>query len=277
MPGHGETMTVPAAAQQEVAELLSPSCSLGINTRLQKVLGILETHGLLYTRSLTPAAFLCHPQNRGGSMINGFNCHRKGNVILAYWIKPDLLAPNSLAIEIALNTSQRETQINANKRMVHESHDLLAGIKGSETFLTLANSHFAQWVKAIDNGCTGPGVAQVVAGEVKLLITQGWSWQVITSEAERLWPTLPSFAAMAMNSHNSNQIASNELECMMQLSALFQGGMKTDDAILAVQHSAPACKAYLDDVAYFCKMYSGGEKFPLLECLDHFCSCASIY
>ena len=87
MHGHGEAMTVPASAQKEVAELLSPTCSLGINTRLQKVLGILESHGLLYTRSLTPAAFLCHPQNRGGSMINGFNAHRKGNEILASGVK----------------------------------------------------------------------------------------------------------------------------------------------------------------------------------------------
>lgn len=278
MHGHGEAMTVPASAQKEVAELLSPTCSLGINTRLQKVLGILESHGLLYTRSLTPAAFLCHPQNRGGSMINGFNAHRKGNEILACGVKPDLLAPNSLAVEMALDASQREAQIQANKKMVQEAHGLLAAVKGDERFLTLANSHFVQWAKAIDNGCKGPGQAQVVASEdMKVLITQGWAWQVISNEAERIWPTLPAFAAMAMNSHNSNQIASNELECMMQLAALYQGGLNMDEAILAVQHSAPACKAYLDDVAYFCKMYSGGSSFPLLVCLDHFCTCASIY
>ncbi|CAK8988160.1 unnamed protein product [Durusdinium trenchii] len=76
---------------------------------------------------------------------------------------------------------------------------------------------------------------------------------------------------MAMNSHNSTQIASNELECMMQLAELYRGGMKMDEAVLAVRHSAPACKHYLEDVAYFCKMYSGGDSFPLLKCLDTHC------
>ena len=95
---------------------------------------------------------------------------------------------------------------------------------------------------------------------------------MISSEAERLFPTLPAFAAMAMNSHNSTQIASNELECMMQLGELYSGGMKLDDAVKTVQNSAPACKKYLDDVGYFCKMYTGGESFPLLKCLDTFCT-----
>ena len=75
-----------------------------------------------------------------------------------------------------------------------------------------------------------------------------------------------------MNSHNSTQIASNELECMMQLGELYSGGMKLDDAVKAVQHSAPACKTYLDDVGHFCKMYTGGASFPLLKCLDTFCT-----
>lgn len=79
---------------------------------------------------------------------------------------------------------------------------------------------------------------------------------------------------MAMNSHNTNQITSNELEAMMQLADLYQAGMKMDEAILAVEHSSPACKKYMQDVAYFCKMYSGGESFPLLQCLDSFCNLA---
>ena len=52
---------------------------------------------------------------------------------------------------------------------------------------------------------------------------------MISNDAERMFPDLPAFAAMAMNSHNSTQIASNELECMMQLGELYSGGMKLDD------------------------------------------------
>ena len=142
---------------------------------------------------------------------------------------------------------------------------------GSERFLTLANSHFIQWDKAMDAGCKGPdGSPLIVTPDMKPLLRDGWGWKIIRAEAEKTWPNLPSFASMAMNSHNSNQIATNELECMMQLADLYQAGMKMDDAIMAVQASAPACKAYLQDVAYFCKMFGGGQHLPIAEVLGPF-------
>lgn len=51
--------------EQEVKKLLSPSCPLGINIRLQNVLAILEEKGLVYTTVLCPSSLVCHPQNRG--------------------------------------------------------------------------------------------------------------------------------------------------------------------------------------------------------------------
>ena len=58
----------------------------------------------------------------------------------------------------------------------------------------------------------------------------------------------------------------------MQLSELYSGGMKLDDAVKAILDSAPACKQYVEDVGHFCKNYTGGESFPLLKCLDTFCN-----
>ena len=204
-------------------------------------------------------------------MINGHNAHKKGGDILSSGVKADLLPANSLAVEISLENNAKDQQFAANKKMVAESTGLLAEVHGSERFLTLANSHFIQWDKAMDAGCKGPdGSPLIVTPDMKPLLRDGWGWKIIRAEAEKTWPNLPSFASMAMNSHNSNQIATNELECMMQLADLYQAGMKMDDAIMAVQASAPACKAYLQDVAYFCKMFGGGSTFPLLKCLDHF-------
>lgn len=268
-----EAMALCHKAEQKVKELLSPSCPLPINSRLQQLLAILEENRLLYTTVICPSSMICHPQNRAGSMINAFNCHQKGANIIAGGVKPELLPPNSLAVEMALESSAKSFQIAANKKMILEAKGLLAPLRGDERFCTLANSHFVQWARALDHGCQGPDGNQLTPPlDMKPLLGNGWSWKVISSEAERLFPTLPAFAAMAMNSHNSTQIASNELECMMQLGELYSGGMKLDDAVKTVQNSAPACKKYLDDVGYFCKMYTGGESFPLLKCLDTFCT-----
>ncbi|CAL1135362.1 unnamed protein product [Cladocopium goreaui] len=265
-------MAVSPEILKSVTELLSPSCSLGINIRLQNVISTLESVGLIYSSKLAPAAFLCHPQNRGSSMVNAYNAHRKGHDILQAGVKAELLPPNSLALEVATDSKLKESQFKLNRKMVAGSNGLLAPIRGDERFLTLANSHFVQWARAMDNGCKGPdGNILIVSSDMKPLLKEGWSWRIISGEAEKLWPQLPAFAAMAMNSHNTNQITSNGLECMMQLADLYQAGMKMDEAILAVEHSSPSCKNYLKDVAYFCKMYCGGQNFPLLQCLDHFC------
>lgn len=259
--------------EQEVKKLLCPSCPLGINIRLKNVLAILEDKGMVYKSVLCPSSLMCHPQNRGGSMINAYNCHRKGQDIVACGVKAELLAPNSLAVEMSLDPIAKSHQIACNQKMISEAKGLLAPLQGGERFCTLANSHFVQWARALEHGCIGPDGHQLTPPvDMKPLLQNGWSWTVISNEAERQFPNLPAFAAMAMNSHNSTQIASNELECMMQLSELYSGGMKLDDAVKAVLHSAPACKAYLDDVGYFCKNYTGGESFPLLKCLDTFCN-----
>ena len=211
-------------------------------------------------------------------MVNAYNAHRKGHDILQAGVKAELLPPNSLALEVATDSKLKESQFKLNRKMVAGSNGLLAPIRGDERFLTLANSHFVQWARAMDNGCKGPdGNILIVSSDMKPLLKEGWSWRIISGEAEKLWPQLPAFAAMAMNSHNTNQITSNGLECMMQLADLYQAGMKMDEAILAVEHSSPSCKNYLKDVAYFCKMYCGGQNFPLLQCLDHFCSLAMFY
>lgn len=193
-------------------------------------------------------------------MINAYNCHRKGQDIVAGGVKAELLAPNSLAVEMSLDAVAKSHLIACNQKMICEAKGLLAPLQGGERFCTLANSHFVQWARALEHGCIGPDGHQLTPPlDMKPLLQNGWSWTVISNEAE------------AMNSHNSTQIASNELECMMQLSELYSGGMKLDDAVKAVLHSAPACKTYLDDVGYFCKNYTGGESFPLLKRLDTFC------
>ena len=266
-------MAVNQLVEKEVADLMSPNSTLGINVRLKKVLETLHDNGFLYSSMIAPGSFLCHPQNRGASMINGHNAHKKGSEIHQAGVKKDLLEANSLAVEISLDPPMREKQLSANRKMVSDAKGLLADVRGDEAFLTLANSHFIQWAKSVNAGCRDPDGSQLVATpDLKPLLAQGWQWKIIRAEAEKIWPRLPAFAAMAMNSSNSVQVASNELECMLQLADLFGAGMTMDEAILQVEHSAPQCKSYLKDVSYFCKLYGGGTGFPLLQCLDQFCT-----
>ena len=107
-----------------------------------------------------------------------------------------------------------------------------------------------------------------MTSEMKSLVNSGWQWQVVKSDVEKLFPTFPTFSTMAMNSHNSNAIAGNELEVMMQLASA--AGVPLNDACSAVESSAPSCQGYLSDVAYFMKMFMGGSDFPMLLFLDSF-------
>ena len=60
-----KAMTVPQGVVKEVNDLMSPACSLGINTKLQKVLAILQECGLLYVNTACPSDFLCHLETEG--------------------------------------------------------------------------------------------------------------------------------------------------------------------------------------------------------------------
>lgn len=78
-------------------------------------------------------------------------------------------------------------QFKLNKKMVADSNGLLAPLGGDERFLTLANSHFVQWARAMDHGCKGPdGNPLTVTPDMKPLLREGWQWRIISGESEKL-------------------------------------------------------------------------------------------
>ena len=161
--------------------------------------------------------------------------------------------------------------------MVASADNMLSPLHGTERFLSIASSHFTQWLRAVEYGASNPeGRKLTVTASLKPLLEEGWQWLVIKAEAEQIFPTLASFGSMSMNAQNTNALAASELECMMQLSSLYKSGMQMSAAISAVEQSAPACMAYLQDVALFVRPYAGGDAFPLLKWLDSFCFFAKI-
>ena len=208
-------------------------------------------------------------------MCNAQNVHLKGNQALQSGLKKDLLPPNSLGIELAVGPDERSKQLRANQQMIGQSKGVLAPLQGGERFLSLASSHFNQFCRALDHGCTKADGTQLhMTPEIKALVESGWQWTMLKAEAAVMFPDLPAFCSMSMNAHNSNTILTNELEAMMELAALHRSGMRMQDAVPAVCQSSPSCKAYIDDCAQFMRLYSGGDTFPMLLWLDGFCDLA---
>ena len=268
-------MAVPADVQEEIKELLDPANTTGVHVKLEKILLSLEKVGLAYKAMISPREIMCHPENRGTSMCNAHNVHLKGTQVLQSGLKKDLLPPNSLGIELAVGPDERSKQLRANQQMIGQSKGMLAPLQGGERFLSLASSHFNQFCRALDHGCTKADGTQLhMTPEIKALVESGWQWTMLKAEAAVMFPDLPAFCSMSMNAHNSNTILTNELEAMMELAALHRSGMRMQDAVQAVCQSSPSCKAYIDDCAQFMRLYSGGDTFPMLLWLDGFCDLA---
>ena len=80
-------------------------------------------------------------------MCNAHNVHLKGQQVLQSGLKKDLLPPNSLGIELAVESGEKARQLKANQQMIAQSRGMLAPLRGGERFLGLASSHFNQFAE----------------------------------------------------------------------------------------------------------------------------------
>ena len=90
--------TMEPAVKAEMEQLLKSSAP--VNSKLEQVIKLLTSKGLAYEVVLKPEDLLCHPANRGGAMVNGFDAWAKGNSVLTTGLKPSLLPPNSFCMEM---------------------------------------------------------------------------------------------------------------------------------------------------------------------------------
>lgn len=141
-------------------------------------------------------------------------------------------------------------------------------------YLTLSSSHTTAFLRCLDHGCPPPDKEPPLdvpkSDPCWDLITQGWSWLVISHEVEAALPSLPAFLALANNSTNSISAASNELECAMMLAHYHKCGIPMKDAIARVRAGGIQCQSSLPHVANYVQKYAGGCHFPLLEFLSTF-------
>ena len=245
---------------------------VGINKKLQGILSLLTLANYAYGIKLRPSSLMVHDKNRGGAMLNAWDVHRKGAAILDAGLQPKLLIPSSICIEMASDGESRKRQLNANQNLAATSNAMLPAPIGDERYLTLGNSHWVMFCKALQAGCVNPKGQQLhTPAELEKLMAEGWEWQAISEKVEQSFPSFPSLCQSALNSVNSNATSTGELEAMLQLSSYLKSGATLSDAVEAVHAAQPVCGQYLQDIATFVKLYTGGEDFPLLDQLKGFC------
>lgn len=265
--------TMEPAVKAEMEQLLKSSAP--VNSKLEQVIKLLTSKGLAYEVVLKPEDLLCHPANRGGAMVNGFDAWAKGNSVLTTGLKPSLLPPNSFCME--MDPARRDGQLQANQQMCAKAENLLGTVMGTERYLTLGTSHFVMYCRALQQGVPGPEGERVKPPpEMSALLASGWKWVAIAAVVETAFPGFPSWCQATLNSVNSTNKVVGELEAMLQISAYLKEGQAMNTAVDLVKAAAPACGAYLEDTGYFCKLFLGGDKFPLLEQLKNFSSLAII-
>ena len=132
--------------------LVAELCSLkddqtAINTKVSKMMGLLEKHGQL----LSPGLLLVHPANRCGMLVNSFDCHEKGYRALSVGFDASKLT-ESVCFEVAKDPATKAMQVQSNAKLVAGSETRLAPVSQMERYLTVSSSHVSQFCKAVACG-----------------------------------------------------------------------------------------------------------------------------
>lgn len=270
-----------AGTRAEVAAVMESSHD-ELGTKVEKV--VLMSAGLAYKRREPVTAMLVHPNNRGGLMVQPHDAHANGRVMLEAGLRRELLEAGSVCFEMSSDAVVRESQFEANERLVAASEGLLAPVSRTERFLTVAGSHTAAFFKACVTGARaadGSSLGALVAGRepdhpVNVLLRDGWEWVIITAAVEASFPQLPSAFQQSYNTAHAAAKVLGEIECMQTFARLFlqQSATCAEEARRAAAEEQillgkPACGKYLPQLVKFVLLYGGGEKerFPLVQFL----------
>lgn len=128
--------------------------------------------------------------------------------MLQVGVQPQLLAESGACIEVLRVECTKQGQLKANQALVVASGNSLAPVSGNERFLTVANSHTAAFLKAVQHGCKENEESAVVDAKsdpgLLQLCTEGWPFTVLKAEVEEKWPSLPAWLQISMNCTNAS-------------------------------------------------------------------------
>ena len=269
--------------------LVAELCSLkddqtAINTKVSKMMGLLEKHGHLYQQLLSPGLLLVHPANRCGMLVNSFDCHEKGYRALSVGFDASKLT-ESVCFEVAKDPATKAMQVQSNAKLVAASENRLAPVSQMERYLTVSSSHVSQFCKAVACGnCStehevlkglNNGALTMDSLQSKFkdkifeqLAHKGWSWKCITAEAEQACPWMPAMFQAALNTGSMVSKVPTEVEVALSLCYWHQThGGSLQEAVDMTQWTMPL--SYLGTVCEYVSHFGGGSDFSLILLLDH--------
>ena len=110
-----EPFSEPAMVEKVAAQVKAMmDGSLAINQKVSQVMDLLEAHGLAHKVVLKPSQILCHPDNRGRTLVSYHDAWTKGMAMLGVGIQISLLQ-GSIAIEMSKDEAKRKVQVSKNK------------------------------------------------------------------------------------------------------------------------------------------------------------------
>ena len=279
-----------AADLNSQIEALKKSNTVELNIKVDKILQALIAQNVAYYTTALPEAFLVHPSNRGGLMLNHFDVHDKGKTMLKIGVQLSKLV-DSVAFELSSDPTKRAKQLDKNKELVSSSKGMLAPVSGAERFLTVGTSHTMAFCKAVNAGCvtnvddlSSTGVlslSSILASKqngsedhpFKNMCTDGWKWLIIPSFVEDLHPELPALIQQSLNSSHSVSKQPTEMEVAATIAEYYEKmHLSLDEAVNAAGQSEPRCKGYLATVAHYVKCFAGDNGFPIVRFLESYSS-----
>ena len=222
-----------------------------------------------------------HEDNRGGLGCNPYDVHRNLVTILKGGCNPKKL-DDAVSIERAPFGKHREEQEKFNESLCANGY--IAKPNGSERLCTLGCGHFGQAVKGTRAGVGTPepyladtdghlSVDNLSKKDERYgrLCKQGWRHLVLPYDMQVAWPRLPMLVQKALNASNSVATQASEFETAVSMSEFIDAAtLRTGKApelrtVLEATEGSTACKGYVDKIAQFVMLYSGGKGAPAIK------------
>ena len=250
-----------------------------------EILKILKENGIIKgeKRLIHTKHVLCHPKNRAGFMLNGFNSHANGLKVKKVGANRSELH-GAVAMERSPFPEERAKELAANKAVAEGSNGLIPMPDGNEDFMSLGTGHMVAFVRASNAGCRTPfKELQDATGhiskeilcrdpEFKAMIEEGWEFIVLPWQVGATWPQLAEFAQRALNASNSVATDATEWEVAITMVEVCEGMEKPDWALAqgAALAGNPSCMSYGNAIRTIAELYAGGPGTPLLHEQDEF-------
>ncbi|CAE7323802.1 unnamed protein product [Symbiodinium sp. CCMP2592] len=263
---------------QKAVQAVLDDTSVPLLSRWQRVADKLVEGGLAWRAKLQASSMLVHNHNRGGLGVSGHGCHLKGEALAKSGFDMKFLH-SAVCFEISHEPSRLAEQLEFNRKLVEQASGLLAPLQGAERYLSVSCGHTTQFVKAVLCSCQTPVLSladqtgrlnrEALGRDSHLneMLSEGWTWLVISSRAESAFPQLPSLAEKAMNSSNSAFTATMEVESMLHMQEIMQKQIaegKEIDVEAVASEVVPVGTTLMQYSPFLCRWlekFSDGGKF----------------